>query len=306
MRCLCCYKEIGDSTSIWHKSCCKKFFGVGEIPSIDLDKESLNKLAVHNSENGFMVPGVQKKLSLRLSKARKSRLTIIDYPSGYILKPQSDEFKHLPENEFMIMLMSDFVGIVNVPFALIKTNDEFAYITKRIDRKENIKYPMEDFCQLDLRLTEDKYKGSYERCMKIIDKYSFNKVSDKVELFIRLVFSFLVGNTDMHLKNFSLISYENGKYQLSPAYDMLSTLLVMDDKDDMALTLNGKNRNLTRNDFIKFASSSGIDSKVAVRIIDRMIKQVDGIIEICNQSLLNDDYKNKFIDIISKRKQRLI
>ena len=105
------------------------------------------------------------------------------------------------------------------------------------------KLAMEDFCQLDLRLTQDKYRGSYERCAKIILGYSSRKGFDMTELFMRLVFSFLVGNSDIHLKNFSLIKTDegSGKYVLSPAYDLLCVNVIMpEDNEQFALTMNGK------------------------------------------------------------------
>ena len=117
---------------------------------------------------GFTVPGVQKKLSLHLSSDTNARLTIVDYPTGFILKPQTEEYAHMPEYEDLAMRLAELIGIQTVPHALIKMKDEYGYITKRIDRditQDQIKlYAMEDFCQLSNRLTQDKYKGSYENC----------------------------------------------------------------------------------------------------------------------------------------------
>ena len=174
-RCLCCGKSLRTENEYgWHMSCIKNFFGTSKFPDIDVSKED------------------------------NPRLTLVNYPTGYILKPQTDEYIALPEMEFLVM---------------------------------------EDFCQLDGRLTEDKYRGSYERCAKIILAYSAQKGLDKTELFIRVVFSFVVGNSDMHLKHFSLIetAEASGEYILSAAYDMLSTNVVIpDDKEQMALTISGK------------------------------------------------------------------
>ena len=162
-----------------------------------------------------------------VSDSRKPRLTLVNYPTGYILKPQVAEFEALPESEQLIMTMADMAGISTVPHALIKGNAGLAYITKRVDRNltsDKVEMlAMEDFCQLDLRLTEDKYRGSYERCAKIIKQYSSRVGIDMAEFYIRLVFCFIVGNSDMHLKNFSLIETAegSGEYVLSPAYDLL-------------------------------------------------------------------------------------
>ena len=211
MNCLCCGKPLRtpDETG-WHKACIKRFFGTTKLPEIEIDDKTLNLLATETTNKGFTVPGVQKKLSLHLvSDSRKPRLTLVNYPTGYILKPQVAEFEALPESEQLIMTMADMAGISTVPHALIKGNAGLAYITKRVDRNltsDKVEMlAMEDFCQLDLRLTEDKYRGSYERCAKIIKQYSSRVGIDMAEFYIRLVFCFIVGNSDMHLKNFSLL-----------------------------------------------------------------------------------------------------
>ncbi|CBK75442.1 HipA-like C-terminal domain [Butyrivibrio fibrisolvens 16/4] len=142
------------------------------------------------------------------------------------------------------MKLAELVGIKTVPNALIKMNNTYAYITKRIDRRGKEMYAMEDFCQLSNRITSDKYKGSYEGCGRVIQKYSKNVGLDETELFYRLVFCFLTGNSDMHLKNFSLIEDSPGSrvFGLSAAYDMLPVNIIMpEDKEQMALTVNGKN-----------------------------------------------------------------
>ncbi len=308
MKCLCCGKEIiSGSECGWHKSCIEEFFGSKELPHLDISEEVLKELALKNSQKGYTVPGVQKKLSLRLSKDKKERLTLVGYPSGYILKPDTEEYPMLPENEYMVMSMAREIGIKTVPFSLIDMGgSKLAYITKRIDRIKDKKLAMEDFCQLDLRQTSDKYKGSYERCAKVIEKYSYLKKADIAELYARVVFSFLVGNSDMHLKNFSLISYDNEKYQLSSAYDMLSVAIVFDDDDELALTINGKSRNIHRGDFIKFGENIGLGKNTSQKILDKYLSYVPKLINMCENSFLSDDLKNKWILLINKRKDQLI
>ena len=241
MNCLCCGKPIKDNneSSGWHKTCIKKFFTTTVIPEIEITDSVLEELAKESTNKGYTIPGVQKKLSLHLSKEVYPRLTVVNYPTGYILKPQVKEFRALPEAEHIVMSMADKAKIRTVPHALVKSKDSYAYITKRIDRvfskDSNVKLiAMEDFCQLDLRLTQDKYKGSCERCGNIIKKYSSRSGLDMSELFYRLVFSIIVGNSDMHLKNFSLIESESGsgEYHLSPAYDLLPVNVIMpEDKE---------------------------------------------------------------------------
>lgn len=267
MNCLCCGKALRTPNETgWHKTCIKRFFGTVKLPEIEIDDKTLNLLATETTNKGFTVPGVQKKLSLHLvSDSRKPRLTLVNYPTGYILKPQVAEFEALPESEQLIMTMADTAEISTVPHALVKGKAGLAYITKRVDRNladGAIKMlAMEDFCQLDLRLTEDKYRGSYERCAKIIRRYSSRIGIDMTEFYIRLVFCFIVGNSDMHLKNFSLIETAegSGEYVLSPAYDLLPVNANMPaDKEQFALAFNGKKRNVRKGDFLKFADACGI------------------------------------------------
>lgn len=312
MNCLCCGKPIKETNPeeqeyCWHLKCVKNFFGTKELPDIDISEEIIKTLADESTNKGFTVPGVQKKISLHLSaeKNQRPRLTLINYPSGYILKPQTEEYPSLPEAEYLTMRMAEIVGIKTVPYALVKTNKEkFAYITKRIDRTGTQMLAMEDFCQLDGRLTEDKYKGSYERCAKIITEFSSRSGLDITELFLRTVFSFAVGNSDMHLKNFSLIETDenSGIYVLSKAYDMLPVNTVNPaDKEQFALTMNGKKRNLHRGDFLKFADTCGIGRNVAERLIDKVINKKDILIEECSNSYLPNDLREDLTELIKAR-----
>ena len=233
----------------------------------------------------------------------------MNYPTGYILKPQVKEFRALPEAEHIVMSMADKAKIRTVPHALVKSKDSYAYITKRIDRvfskDSNVKLiAMEDFCQLDLRLTQDKYKGSYERCGNIIKKYSSRSGLDMSELFYRLVFSFIVGNSDMHLKNFSLIESESGseEYHLSPAYDLLPINVIMpEDKEEFALPINGKKRNIHRKDFLTFAAGCGIAKLAAEKMIGQLVSMEPVFIDMCCNSLMPQDMKEAFIELVDKR-----
>lgn len=310
MNCLCCGKPLRtENETGWHKACIKRFFMTETLPEIDIDEQALTQLATESIQKGYTVPGVQKKLSLHLfSQTKKPRLTLINYPSGYILKPQVEEFDSLPEAEQLVMTMADSIGISTVPHALMKGKGQFAYITKRVDRifeKNDVKMlAMEDFCQLDLRLTQDKYRGSYERCAKIISKYSSRKGLDMTELYLRLLFSFVVGNSDMHLKNFSLIETGegSGKYVLSPAYDLLPVNVVMpEDKEQFALALNGKKMNLRRKDFMVFADECGISRTSAEKMIGLIVKKKEVLISMCRASLLPKYMQERLCTLINDR-----
>ncbi len=318
MRCLYCGKEIGETCSgeekevCWHNKCIKKFFGTKALPKLDISEEQLEKLANETVNRGLTVPGVQKKLSLHLSQDVDARLTIVDYPTGYILKPQTQEYCSLPEFEDLAMRLAEIAGIQTVPHALVKMNDTYAYITKRIDRdikgKNVYLYAMEDFCQLANRLTQDKYKGSYESCGRIIKKYSLYPGLDLSELFLRVVFSFIIGNSDMHLKNFSLRELEPAKrnYCLSKAYDMLPVNIIMpEDEEQLALTLNGKKRNIHKNDFKKFAENCGITQKSAENMMNKLCSLKDRFLEQCDCSYLSDELKIKTKELIVQRTEMI-
>ena len=315
--CLCCGKEIDSENpvelkNLWHSRCVKKFFGTTQFPEILVTKEQLEKLATETVSKGYTVAGVQKKLSLHLSKEKNSRLTIVGYPAGFILKPQTEDFRHLPEMENLVMNLARIAGIKTVPNALIQVSDGLAYITKRIDRKTEKNdielFAMEDFCQLSERLTEEKYKSSYERCAKIIAQYSSKPGLDISELFYRLVFCFVTGNSDTHLKNFSLIETEpkSRVYKLSAAYDLLPVNLVMpEDREEFALTMNGKKSNIKKGDFLIFAQTCRISDQAANKMIGRILSFKEKFVSSINNSFLTEDEKTAFIELMTERFQRL-
>ena len=322
MRCLCCGKELsadrGEDKVGWHRSCVKKFFGVSELPQIVLTDDQMEMLARKTVAKGMTVPGVQKKISLHLSVEDGARLTLVDYPTGFILKPQSEEFPYLPESEALAMRMAEKSGIRTVPYALIRMDESgYAYITRRVDRRFSFggvladqmeMLAMEDFCQLARRVTADKYRSSYERCAKIINMYSSRAGLDISELFLRLVFCFVSGNSDMHLKNFSLIETEPGNRQfvLSEAYDLLPVNLILpEDLDETAMPLCGKKRNLRRKDFLDFAQDSGLPARAAERMIEKIISLEPMYMEECDASYLADEWKERMKDLVKERIARL-
>ena len=311
MNCLHCGKKLNTESEIrcgWHTKCVRNFFHSSSLPEIDLNEDSLNLLVKKAIKKHLTIPGVQKKLSLHLSKEDKYRLTVVDYPTGYILKPQTDVFRHLPEYEHVTMLMADLVGIQTVPHALVRLNDGYAYITKRVDRKfeknQAYKYAMEDFCQLSGRLTSDKYKGSYEQCGKLILRFSEAPGFDLTEFYLRLVFCFITGNSDMHLKNFSLRedAPASRSFHLAPAYDLLPVNLVLpEDTEQTALMLNGKKKNIKKKDFFAFGEYIGLSDKVTRSLIRMVCDQEPQLIKMCKESLLTYEEQEGYNELIKKR-----
>ena len=319
MRCLCCGKNIRIDSSeyekrvSWHKSCIRKFFGTDTIPEISLAGSSLDDITDRLVNGKKTIPGVQKKLSLGFSRINTSKLTLVDYPLGFILKPDSPEYTCLPEAEYLVMDMARTAGIKTVPFGLINSTDgKYAYITKRVDRDikrersgvQVTKNAMEDLCQLSHKLTEDKYLGSYERCGKLIAKYSSQPGLDLAEYYLRVIFSFVSGNSDMHLKNFSLIEKRaaSQEYILSPAYDMLPVNIILPtDPDQMALTVNDKRRNIRRKDFLILAESIGLNRIAAERLIKSVTDKKSDFILMINESLLPNHMKDEFVNLLTER-----
>ena len=189
------------------------------------------------------------------------------------------------------MHLAEAAGIKTVPHSLIRFADgELCYITRRVDRTKNgDKIAMEDMCQLSERLTEDKYKGSYERIAKLIKQYSAAPLLDVVNFWEVVVFSWLTGNADMHLKNFSLYR-PTDNYMLTPAYDLLSTSIVMpDDDEELALTLNGKKKRINRSDFETAMLDSGMDEKAIEKLFKKFAKTLPKWYALIEESFLSKD-----------------
>ena len=257
----------------YHAACAKRFFGKQEIPSLPYSQGDLRELAKQVVRSQSAVTGVQAKLSMDIMQtAQTARLTIVETGGRYILKPQTMQYPFLPENEDLTMHLAEMVKIDVVPHTLFHfDNGEYCYLTKRIDRgKRGIKIPMEDMCQLTEHLTERKYKSSYEQIARVICKYSAAPGLDLTKFWTIVIFSWVVGNSDMHLKNFSLYAPNETDYILTPAYDLLNTLLVIpEDTEELALTLNGKKSRLTRHDFEQAMLGSGLNEKVISNIFHR-------------------------------------
>lgn len=294
--CLCCGKEIEEGT--WHVKCIKRFFGGTTLPEIDLNLDQLEKVAISQINDRRGVAGVQEKLSLHLDleKGKRPRLTIFGLPSGYILKPQSSTYKRLPEFEHTAMLLASECSLSVVEHGLLPIQGgELAYITKRIDRTKNGKIHMEDFCQATGTLTADKYRSSYEECAKLIARYSDKAFFDVTKLFAFLYFCFVIGNSDIHLKNLSFIMDGRGALSLSPFYDILPTKVVLpSDHDDLGMLFNGKKTNLRKHDFDAFAEAIGISSAAKEKIIGQIDAKYDAMCQIIDDSPLDQNSKSSW------------
>lgn len=308
--CLACNKEL-DGNSNYHESCLKAFWQE-DTPVLQLDYKlsQIEALAKENIAQRIIVTGVQPKLSLGFTKEdTQNRLTIVGALNGrYILKPPFEQYPQMPEIEALSMLLVQACGIATVPFTLIPLKDgELAYLTRRIDRTANAeKYPMEDACQFTKRLTEHKYRGSYEQIAKGIIDYAQNPLLEVVKFYEQVIVSFLIGNNDMHLKNFSLIAFKNNQYQLAPAYDMVAVnLLIPDDPEELALNLNGKKIKLKQSDFNEALSKAQIPEKAIDNLWGRITKGIQTWPELISNSFLNTKQKEIFIELIENRAEQI-
>lgn len=305
-KCLYCYKELKEGQTDYHPSCAKKLYGVKTAPVLPYNRSQIVELAKRVVRAQTTLTGVQAKLSLDVNHGQKNepdRFTIVGLWGRFILKPQTDTYRSLPELEDLTMHMAEAAKIAVVPHGLIRFDDgELCYITRRIDRQpDGSKTAMEDMCQLSERLTEYKYKGSYEQIAKLIKKYSAVPQLDLVNFWEVVVFSWITGNSDMHLKNFSLYKTPLG-YCLTPAYDLLSTLIVMpQDTEELALTLNGKKRKIKRSDFEKAMTASGLNEKVIQNMANKFGKAISKWIDLIDNSFLPNDMKREYKRLIIKR-----
>lgn len=304
--CLFCYQALETGIS-YHAKCCKKFFGTEKLPEIALDQTMLDQLAEETVNKRIALTGIQPKLSLDLENSSVGkRLTIVGLWGRYILKPQHTQLAAMPEVEDLTMHLAELFKINTCEHALVPLSDgSLAYIAKRFDRYGNTKIHMEDFCQLGGFQTEQKYDSSYERCGKLISTYCSNNGLDLLAYYELLVFSFLSGNSDMHLKNFSIL-YQGEEIVLSPAYDLINSALVYPkDKDDMALMLSGRKINIKRKDFENLAKSLGIPSKVFERVMTKFTGNPVKVFELIDRSFLSEDQKAQYKTIWAERSSRL-
>ena len=308
-KCLYCYKELDEGMKDLHPGCARKFFGTATAPLLEYRREELDALAAQVIQSQTSLTGVQPKLSLNLHKHKGcNRLTIVGLWGDFIFKPQAEAYPQLPENEDLTMHMAEAARIKVVPHSLVHLADgSLGYITRRIDRTtKGEKIDMEDMCQLTLHPTEYKYKSSCEQIGKTIAAYSSTPKLDLINFMQILLFSFVTGNNDMHLKNFSLYRPKKA-YQLTPAYDLLNVAIANPkDKEEMALSINGKKSRLKLQDFIKASDTLGIGQRVTLQLIENMQKALPVWKDLIRNSFLSEDMKKSYLELVETRLSKLI
>lgn len=308
-KCLFCYRPLNAGELDFHPACAKKFFGTKEVPSLDYTLEEIDSLASQVIKEQTSLTGVQPKLSLNLNKHEgKRRLTIVGLWGGFIMKPQTDAYLQLPEVEDLTMHLAEVARIDVVPHSLMRmADDSLCYVTRRIDRtSKGEKIAMEDFCQLTERQTEYKYKSSYETIGKTILRYSSVPKMDLTNFIEVLLFSWIVGNNDMHLKNFSLYEPKEGKPRLTPAYDMLNAAIVNPrDREELALTLNGRKSKIEADDFVKAAKTLGLPDNVMPNLFAKYKAHEEKFITCIMGSFLVEELKDAYVELIRRRIEKL-
>ncbi len=307
--CLYCYKNLNDEVD-FHQKCSKEFFGTKEVPQLPYTLDQMSELAKKVIERSVSVPGVQAKLSMSLineAREKNSRLTVVGALGGnYIFKPPTLDFPEMPQNEHVTMRIAEVMGIKVVPSSLIRLQSgELSYITKRVDRTiDGRKIHMIDMFQIIGAF--NKYKSSMEKIGKALNAYSDNTLLDKLYFFELAVFSFLSGNNDMHLKNFSMIQTDFG-WSLSPAYDLLNvTILNPEDKEELALTIEGKKKKLKLEDFEQLGKTLGLTSKQFIGVFKRFHDNKKTAFSLIDQSFLSEEMKSKYHLLMDERFARIL
>lgn len=305
--CLYCYKVLDENLTDYHPKCIEAFFGTKHAPILPYRLSEMGKLAKDAVELSITVPGVQPKLSLgwiktTLENGHQGRLTIMDALEGnYILKPQNEDYPQMPENEHLSMKLAELFKINIVPVNMIRlASGELCFITKRIDRNpDGSKNHMIDFLQI-LELT-DKYKGTMESLGKTIGELSENTLLDKLRFFESVVFNYIIGNNDMHLKNYSMFLSETG-WVLAPFYDLLNVKMILaKDKEDTALLLGGKKENFNRGYFDRLGFVLQLNDKQITAVYRRLKKWLPNAIQLVDVSFLKDERKSEYAKLITDR-----
>ena len=225
----------------------------------------------------------------------------------YILKPSNPRYPHLPEVEDAAMHPAALARIATVPHGLLRLRDgALAYVMRRIDRRKGEKLHMEDMCQLTGRLTENKYDGLHDQVARTLRTYSANPVLDVMNFYELVLFSFLTGNADMHLKNFSLLHTPGLGYGLAPAYDLAATALVNPaDTEELALTLNDKKKKLRQEDFLAATRRAGVEDKVMTGVFSRVVRVRPTWEKLLAESFLSLALKEGYLALLQRKFEQL-
>lgn len=265
-------------------------------------EEQLREAAIRADK--MSIQGVQPKLSAKLN-VKEEVFDIVDRGGEYILKPQNNFYPELPENESLTMKLAELIGIeVPISGMIYSSDGKFTYFIKRFDRYgRNNKLSLEDFAQLSGKSRETKYDYSMEKLVTLIDTFCTFPAVEKVKLFRLTIFNYLIGNEDMHLKNFSLITRDN-KVELSPAYDLLNTTIVVPrTQEEIALPIAGKKRNLSVKILIEYFGKERLklNDTIISQVLNRISSEFNNWENLVDLCFLSNEMKEKYLKLMRKR-----
>jgi len=297
--CMVCLAP-GAGSEEYHRRCVRRLFGSARVPHIDVEQAKMHTLA-GTMVRHTSISGVQRKISLGFSQDRAA-LHVPEAGSAYILKPQTGVYPALPENEHLTMQLGALFGLEIPPCGLVRLTDQsLAYIIARFDRTaDGRKLRQEDFCQLAVKPSKEKYDGSAELCVRVLRQYSGQPVIDLLKLYRQWVFSWWVGNHDLHLKNLALLADADGLHWLSPAYDLVATHVVIAD-DHMALSLGGRNTRLARPSWTSFARYCRIPERAADRVLRQPVRVLERAEGMVARSWLPEEMKHAYSRLLRER-----
>ncbi len=300
--CRICLRAARDQN--YHAACLRALFGTAKVPQLDISLSKLHTAALA-MVGRTSLSGVQKKISVTLTSDRET-LQVAAEGGRYILKPQTETFPALPENEHVTTCLAKLVEIEVPPFGLVSLSDGSpAFVSRRFDRlPDGRKLRQEDFCQLAEQPPKYKYEGSAELCVRLLRKYASEPLIEILKLYRLLLFGWWTGNGDMHLKNLSLFTDEQGVMRLTPAYDLVSTRLVIPD-DPLALPVGGRKSKLTRGTWREFADYCGIPEKTAARAMERQASAEAAALETLDVCFLPAEQKLALKELIAERSSML-
>ncbi|MDO8749412.1 MAG: HipA domain-containing protein [Candidatus Omnitrophota bacterium] len=277
----------------------KEMFNTSKLPIIDFGLEDVSQKA-QKSAGKLSISGVQPKLSMKLDKKNNALISVAE-GGEYILKPQTVAFPNIPENEQCCMDIAAEFKIAVPPHCLLPLKDKsWAYIVKRFDRESGVKIHQEEFFQI--LESGNKYQGSVEQIGRKLKEISTAPGYDVQLFFERVVFNFIIGNGDAHLKNYSIAYKDKETIRLTPAYDMVCSKLVIPDEEDSALSINAKKNELKRDDFDKLAEYLNIPIRIRYEKFEKSLILMETIIK---NSKIKQEIQERFINIIKERLSRM-
>jgi serine/threonine-protein kinase HipA len=300
--CLCCQKPLVEEDR-YHSKCLKELFGRPRVPVIPFGLADMPGQVIKTGAR-MSVSGVQMKLSVRVNP-ESWRLETVAEGGTHILKPEPPQYPELQQNENLCMNMATAAGLPVPPHGLFALADgNFCYLIRRFDRLPGgRKLPKETMFQIFG--SEDKYRGSLEQVGKTIRAYVANVGLDAIDFLERVLFCFLTGNGDMHLKNWALLTPREGRVSLAPCYDFVSSKCYLPDEADSALTLNGKHDKLSREDFAALAAFLKIDAKPTANVFRKFSEAKSTLLQMCAASELSISMQEKLTNVIESRHKRL-